>query len=207
MKKLKLLPFIISIIVMGCTNFESNEIKFNMTQLKDDYQQSETNASFVIIDSLIAEQQLNRTAIAFLDIDYHGEIEVFDNMHGMLTKRVKNDTSTFVFINLVLIDKTDSMYYVAAFSSLTDSIFAKGWIRRDSPIGIYNCMYQGNTVFYVSPDSSKVLYVEKEYNPESYKVVDFCGSWLKVKIKKKSTFIEGWIPRNEQCWNVYSTCS
>ena len=90
---------------------------------------------------------------------------------------------------------------------MKDSIFAKGWIRRDSPIGIYNCMYQGNTVFYVSPDSSRVLYVEKEYNPESYKVVDFCGSWLKVKIKKKSTFIEGWIPIVEQCWNVYTTCS
>lgn len=39
---------------------------------------------------------------------------------------------------------------------MKDSIFAKGWIRRDSPIGIYNCMYQGNMVFYVSPDSSLV---------------------------------------------------
>lgn len=197
---------IISIIVLGCTNNRSNDMTFNMTHREDDYQHLESSASFVNIDSLFAEQRLNRIAIAFIDIDYQGEIDVYDNKHGIVTRSIKNDTSTFDFINLELIDKTDNMYYVVAFSSLTDSILAKGWIIRDSPIGIYNCMYQGNTVFYLSPDSSKVLFVEKEYNPEAYEVVDFSGSWLKIKIRKGNAFVEGWIPWNEQCWNVYTTC-
>lgn len=204
--RLKLFLAVISLLVLGCTNNKNNEMTFKNTLNESEYKQSEQITSFISIDSIVEEQRLNNIAIAFVDINFYGEIEVYDNVHRNLAQKIKNDTTTNDFINLVLIDKTDSMYYVIAFSSVTDSILAKGWINRESPIGIYNCMYQGNTVFFSAPDSIKVLYVEKDYNPEVYEVVDFSGSWLKVKVSTRNMFIEGWIPRNEQCWNVYTTC-
>ena len=153
------------------------------------------------------ELETKDVAIVFLDIDYYGEVPVYNTSRGGVLKKVKNDSIQYDCVIFELIDKKDSMFYVAAISSMTGRIIAKGWINRDSHLHIYNSMYQGNLVVYKQPDTSKVLYVEKEYNPESYPVVDFSGSWLKIKVKKGNSYIEGWIPRREQCPNVYSTCS
>ena len=49
--------------------------------------------------------------------------------------------------------------------------------------------------------------IEKEYNPNMYEVSDFDGKWLKIKTEVKGQKYEGWMPPDEQCSNVYSTCN
>ena len=146
-------------------------------------------------------------AIVFLDIDYYGVIPVYDNPKGKLIKEIRNDSTSSDFIGFELLYKGDDMFNVVAFSCLTGQIMAKGWIDNNSHLGIYSSMYQGNMVIYEQPDSSKIMCILKDYYPGKYDIIDFSGSWLKITANSKGKFIEGWIPRNEQCWNVYSTCS
>lgn len=40
-----------------------------------------------------------------------------------------------------------------------------------------------------------------------YEVIDFEGKWLKIKAKINGKKYVGWIPPEEQCCNVYSTCN
>ncbi len=40
-----------------------------------------------------------------------------------------------------------------------------------------------------------------------YIFVDFQGHWLKVKIKINGKYHIGWLSPDQQCANVYSTCS
>ena len=56
-------------------------------------------------------------------------------------------------------------------------------------------------------NEKEIIAIDKKYNPNMYEVIDFEGKWLKIKAKINGKKYEGWIPPEEQCCNVYSTCN
>ena len=120
----------------------------------------------------------------FLDIDFSGKIQIFDKPEGRV------------------------MFYITAYSSLDNTLITKGWIYKNNHIGIYSSTYNRNFILYKIPYNEKeIIAIDKKYNPNIYEVIDFEGKWLKIKAKINGKKYVGWIPPEEQCCNVYSTCN
>ena len=144
----------------------------------------------------------------FLNIEFEGTVAVFDIPHGKITKYVQNDIKEEDFVMFDLLQKQDSMYYVVAYSGLTDRILAKGWISKNNHLDIYFSAYDRDLVIYKNAnDRKKKMFSDKEYLFDNIEVLDFEGKWLKVRVKINNKFYVGWLPPEMQCANPYTTCS
>lgn len=201
-KKLILSYSILSLFISACMNSNNERGDVDSTSL--------TNVIVCTteVDSIQSCLDYEEKTKVFLNIDYFDEIMIYDHPQGNVIKKVKNDSIREEFVIFGLLDKIDSMFYIVAYSSLTEEIITKGWIQKKSHLGIFSSVYQGNMVLHKCPDrSSEVLVEVEEYSPDSYEVTDFCDNWLKIQVKENGKSIEGWIPPEEQCCNVYSTCN
>jgi hypothetical protein len=145
----------------------------------------------------------------FLNIEFAGKVEVFDIPNGKTTKYVQNDIEEEDFVMFDLLQKQDSMYYVIAYSGLTNNVLAKGWISKNTNLGVYSAAYGDlHCSLYKMPFNRKqIIITEKVYNSNMYEVLDFDGKWLKVRTKINNEFYVGWLPPEMQCANPYTTCS
>ncbi len=144
----------------------------------------------------------------FLDSDFAGEVRVFDEANSRKGKTVRNDIERENIVMFDLLAKNDSLFYVIAYWALDNDIIAKGWIHKESHLGIFSAAYDQNFVLYKEPNTrSEVVLVDEEYNPEMYEVTDFEGKWLKINAKIRGQVYSGWMPPELQCSNVYSTCN
>lgn len=145
----------------------------------------------------------------FLSIDFSGEVQVFDKPNGNIVKTLKNDIGEENFVLFDLLEKNDSMFYVVAYFSLDREFIIRGWIyNKNNNLGIYSSTYNKPFILYKTPYNRKeVIATEKEYNPNMYEVIDFDDKWLRIRTKINGKIYEGWIPPEEQCCNVYSTCN
>ena len=162
------------------------------------------------IDSLLLRQDDNSHIITiFLDPEFTGKVDVFEEPKGGIIKSIQNNLEEDDIVMFDLLQKTDSMYYVIAYSAIDDRILAKGWIYQKNKLGIYSAAYGDMYCsLYEKPSNrAKVIITEKEYNPNVYQVLDFEGKWLKVQVRIKGKIYVGWMSPEMQCANPYSTCS
>lgn len=189
---MRIFVYLISIVLFSCGSRSSkvqSQEAGNVTERRAVY--SDTNFASV-----------------FLDIGFSGEVSIFDKPNGKVFKVLKNNIDEDDFVMFGLLKKNGDMFYVVAYSSIDNALITKGWISKNNHLGIYSSTYDRSFVLYKSPnDKREILVTDKEYNPNIYEVVDFEGKWLKIKAQINGKTYEGWIPPDEQCSNVYSTCS
>ena len=151
----------------------------------------------------------NNSLKVFLNIEFAGELAVFEEPNGRIKETVQNDITNEDFVMFDLLHKKDSFYYVIAYSGLDDRIISEGWIKKNNKLGIYSAAYGDlHCILYEKPyDRERVVVTEKEYNPNIHEVLDFEGKWLKVRIKIEDKVYIGWMPPEIQCSNPYTTCS
>lgn len=189
---------VLLIIFAGCLNSGDDDCKIDKP----------TGASDTTFHNGFCDEDTAIYASVFLDIAYFDEIEIYDHPYGDVIGTVKNDSIKEDFIFFRLIEKNDDMFSVFACSSMTDEVIAKGWINKDSHLKIYSSTYHGDMKLYKSPSRDPYgMITIKEYNPNMYEVVDFCDNWLKIIAEERGTVYEGWMPPEEQCCNIYSTCN
>lgn len=144
----------------------------------------------------------------FLDYDFLGEVCVFDEASSCKGRTVRNDIERENVVMFDLLAKNDSLFYVIAYWALDNEIIAKGWIRKESHLGVFSAAYDKTFVLYEEPNRrSKVVLEDEEYNSDIYEVTDFEGKWLKINAKIRGQVYSGWMPPELQCSNVYSTCN
>ena len=192
MRSFKLLIIFIAVL-LSCAN--------KVTQDKEISEEDTTHQS----------ELYENVATVFLDIDFTGEIYVYDKPDGKIIKTLKNNIEETNFVMLDLLQKNDSMFYVIAYNSLEEDTITRGWIMKSHHLGIYSRMYTPEIdplILYETPnDTLQIVVKDTVYNPEVYEVIDFEGKWLKVKTKINGKNYEGWLSPEMQCSNVYSTCS
>ena len=192
MRSFKLLIIFIAVL-LSCAN--------KVTQDKEISEEDMTNQS----------ELYENVATVFLDIDFTGEIYVYDKPDGKIIKTLKNNIEETNFVMLDLLQKNDSMFYVIAYNSLEGDTITRGWIMKSHHLGTYSRAYAPEIdplILYKNPnDTLQIVVKDTVYNPEMYEVVDFEGKWLKVKTKINGKNYEGWLSPEMQCSNVYSTCS
>ncbi|MGI6291429.1 MAG: hypothetical protein ACOXZH_03235 [Bacteroidales bacterium] len=157
----------------------------------------------------VVEHTFNDLPSVFLSPDFEGIVEVFDiPPYGKKVKELKNNMEEGNIVMFDLLQKNDSMYYVLAYSGLTNEILATGWIHKKNKLSICFLAYDRDLVIYrnVNDRSDKIL-SDKEYLVTDVEVIDYEGEWLKIKFKYKGIFHVGWLPPEMQCANPYTTCS
>lgn len=145
----------------------------------------------------------------FLNPKFEGAVEVFDfPPHGKLEKRLRNNLEEEDIVMFDLLQKNDTMYYVLAYSGLTDEVLATGWIYKDNNLTVDFSAYDRDLVIYrnVNDRSDKIV-SDKEHLVTDVEVIDFEGDWLKIRFKYKGKAYVGWLPPEMQCANPYTTCS
>lgn len=157
---------------------------------------------------LFAQSKIKCDACVFLNPDFKGKKALYDRPNGIIIKYLKHNFKEEFYINLDILDKNDSMFYVRAYCH-SDGTTIKGWIIKDNIIGIYSRGYIGNPLtLYSQPNlKSKSIYRFNDNISNMYIVIDCIGQWLKVKTRYKGKLYIGWMSPDMQCCNVYSTCS
>ena len=144
----------------------------------------------------------------FLNIEFSGTVAVYDIPHGKIIKYVQNDIEEEDFVMFDLLQKQDSMYYVIAYSGLTNRILAKGWISKNNHLDIYFSAYDSDLIVYKNANDREVkMFSDKEHLFNDIEVLDFENNWLKIKFNYKGRSYNGWLPPEMQCANPYTTCS
>ena len=191
MRSFKLLIIFIAVL-LSCAN--------KVTQDKEISEEDTTHQT----------QRYENVATVLLDVDFMGEIYVYDKPDGKIIKTLKNNIEETNFVMLDLLQKNDSMFYVIAYNSLEEDTITRGWIMKSHHLGIYSRMYTPEIdplILYENPnDSLQIVVKDTVYNPEVYEVIDFEGKWLKVKTKINGKNYEGWLSPEMQCANPYTNC-
>ena len=144
----------------------------------------------------------------FLNIEFSGTVAVYDIPHGKIIKYVQNDIEEEDFVMFDLLQKQDSMYYVIAYSGLTNRMLAKGWISKNNHLDIYFSAYDSDLIVYKNANDRGVkMFSDKEHLFNDIEVLDFENNWLKIKFNYKGRSYNGWLPPEMQCANPYTTCS
>jgi hypothetical protein len=186
--------FLIIFLILSCGNKNTNTT--NPTVLQ-------TDTTVQIVEDIDTN-----FVLAFLNIDFKGNINVYEKPNGKILQKIKNymfnEDDIIIF---KVIEQNDTMFYVTAYYNYEkDSI--NGWIKKNDNIGIYSKAYDQPLKLYVQPDEkSKVLNVMHDYCPDMFIVTEIKNKWVRVKIKYNNKIYQGWMPPDMQCANPYSTCS
>jgi pimeloyl-ACP methyl ester carboxylesterase len=140
-------------------------------------------------------------------LDYHNTraIPLLDSIGGRPRARVQNDSAREEFYTLALYGYARGHFLVTA-ASMSDSGSA-GWISGED-VWVYGRNYSDSLILYAEPRTkSRPQAVVREWWPELYAVKRCNGDWLDVRATIKGEPVEGWLPREMQCANPYTTCS
>ena len=185
--------FVICFVLLSCENFAQN---------KEIWKE--------VVEERTTEHPESPPKI-FLDIDFVGDINIYDLPNGEVVSTIRNNADEENFVLFDLLQKNDSMFYVAAYYSLDDDFIAKGWVFKCKHFVVYDRMYNPEKyplILYEKPnDTSRIICKKMYYTIGAHEVIDFSGKWLKVKVIINRKMYEGWLSPEMQCCNVYSTCN
>ncbi len=141
---------------------------------------------------------------AMIDWQFNGQVYVFDKPYGQVIDSIANDSINEDYL-VITITETHKDYFKLSFAE-TQKI---GWIKKENYIGTYARNYQDGTKLklYSQPDkTSKVESVVNEWIQDLYVILDCKGDWVKVKLTYKNKTYTGWLEKEMQCANPYTTC-
>ena len=84
----------------------------------------------------------NNFATVFLNVEFAEKVEVFDSPNGEIITSVQNNISEEDYVMFDLLHKPDNMYYVIAYSGLTDRVLAIGWIPQNTNRDLFGCLWR-----------------------------------------------------------------
>lgn len=144
-----------------------------------------------------------------LDPEYKGSIELYDSPNGRPTQSVRHNTKDEDYVVLTILGKQQGFFKVTM-SYAQAGRFTDGWIKPGSPIGVFSRDYKGKGLrIYSTPaKSGKPVYTIKGYATIFFRLTDCAAEgWAKVRFKHNGSFHEGWMAREDQCDNPYTTCN
>ena len=144
-----------------------------------------------------------------IDWKFRGKVLVFDKPDGKIISSISNDSINEDYITLTISDVQNDFYKVTLSLSVSETS-KSGWISKNNYIGTYARNYSDDISLklYSQPDKkSEIESVVNMWIPELYTIVDCKGDWVKVKLIYKGKLYTGWLEKEMQCANPYTTCN
>lgn len=145
---------------------------------------------------------------AFIDWDYSGDICLNElaSLDGNVLQVFNNDVENESIYTVQIIGSTDKSFHVSVFNYEYDFI-GKGFIEK-AHVCVYSMPYhKSNRIILYSSDSTEskiVCDIENEY--KKIFVLDARNSWIKAKVITHNNFYIGWLPPDNQCGDIYTSC-
>jgi hypothetical protein len=166
-----------------------------------------TFSLIIIVISAIGQNKCNCEAL--IDYEFIGQVYLFDKPNGQVIDSIANNLANEDFLFITITD-SDKDYFKVILQLSMSEVQKTGWIKKKNYIGIYARNYSDDTILklYSQPDkNSKTESTVKKWIPELYLILDCKGDWLKVKLTYKHTTYSGWLEKEMQCANSYTTCN
>ena len=122
---------------------------------------------------------------------------------------ISNDSINEDFIIMTIIE-SDIDYFRVILSLPISEIYKESWIKKTRHIGTYARNYgeREKLNLYSKPDkNSKIESIVETWIPELYTVIDCNCGWVKVKLEYGGKLYKGWLEKDMQCPNPYTTCN
>ncbi len=149
--------------------------------------------------------------VVFMDPDFRGRVELYTVSGKIELCNSIDENDDFDGIQLMLIGKKDGWYDVSAWHTLNMDFIGSGQIKSSSPIAVYSRQYQPSDQplkIYNEPDIDSPFVCDSIYDVKPLRIIDFRNNkWVKVRFNRGQNTYEGWIPPEEQCSSVYTTCN
>jgi hypothetical protein len=146
---------------------------------------------------------------ALINYNFIELIPVFDNVDGTIMSSISNDSINEDYLLLTILDVQKEYFKVSIRSTNSEKIL-NGWIKKAAYIGTYARNYVENEtlMLYSYPDkNSNVESVVDFWIPDLYSITDCNGTWVKVRITYMGKTYSGWLEKNMQCANPFTTCN
>ena len=144
-----------------------------------------------------------------IDWQFNDQVYVFDKPYGQVIDSIANDTTNEDFL-VITITETHKDYFKVILKRSIAETQKNGWIKKENYIGTYARNYSANSKLqlYSQPDkTSKIESIVNEWIPELYVIIDCKDDWVKVKLIFENKIFTGWLEKEMQCANPYSTCN
>ncbi len=164
---------------------------------------------FIFSLALKSNSQTKCNCDALIDVEYKGEVSLFEKPNGKLIKKLKHDFKKEDFLALT-IEKDSMEYFKVSLVYFISGGELKGWIKKDKHIGTFAKNYGQNIILnlYSKPNlNSEVKSTVKYWTNQLYVIQKCSEKWVYVKIKDNGKNCEGWLQPEKQCANPYTTCN
>ena len=139
--------------------------------------------------------------------DYKKEsaIPVLDAPNGKVLYEFHNDSTKDDTYGLSISGYADGFLLVQPWS--IENKLRQGWVDRKY-VWVFGRNYSRSLTLYSEPrEDSRPKVVLREWWNGLYAIVRCRGDWLYVRATIKQKMYEGWMPKDMQCDNPYTTCS
>jgi hypothetical protein len=146
---------------------------------------------------------------AMVDWQYQGQVYIYDKVDGIIIDSISNDSLNEDFVVMSISDFQKGFFHVRLQHTIKE-ISKCGWIKANKYIGTYARNYEDDIILnlYVDPEkNSKVETNVSRWIPELYEITDCKGNWLKVRLNYVDKSYSGWLEKEMQCANPYTTCN
>lgn|SRR5690554_1054278 len=140
---------------------------------------------------------------------YFGQVYIYDQPNGEIIDSIRHDIGNEDYLLGHITAKKED-YFKVTLALEMSGVEKSGWIQKSSYIGIYARNYgeNGKLNLYTSPDkNSAVESTVNEFIYKLYTIEDCQEDWLKVQLDYERKTYTGWMEKDMQCANPYSTCN
>ena len=143
-----------------------------------------------------------------IDWYYFENIPIFDKPNGAIIDSISNDTINEDIIMITIIDSQKDYFKAILILDMSEKS-VEGWIKKSGYIGTYARNYSDKILnLYSMPDkNSNVESIVDIWIPELYTITDCKENWVKVELIYLNKKYTGWLERDMQCPNPYTTCN
>lgn len=142
-------------------------------------------------------------------IENQKPINVFTTSESHEVKyTIMNDTVNEEYMLIEILQKEGTLFKIKSASAFNDSIKSEGWINNKH-VGIYlrSREISGSVPLYNSPKDNSSYTDINGNRTELMRIIDIKNGWLKIEFNENGLVKEGWIKKENQCPNPYSTCN
>jgi hypothetical protein len=143
---------------------------------------------------------------AMLDIRHFESVALFDRPGGRPLHEIHNDSIAGRYYEFAVLASANGWLRVAA--TADEPVEERmGWIPT-THVTVFARNYVDTLRLLTEPRADAPVRDEvREWSPEPYAVLACRGTWLHVRTTIDGATHEGWMPKQMQCANAYTTCN
>ena len=164
---------------------------------------------FLILLSLNTKAQITKCSCeGFIDLNYKGNIILYAKPHGKIIQSLQQHLKEEDNLMFNIEKMSGNFFYVRIIYAINGTEYS-GWIAKESYLQTYVRAYSASIAVLSSPNpQSRSKMILKPATTHCFTIIGCKGNFLKIRwLKNKFKTFEGWIKREDQCANPYTTCS